>query len=357
MLLPGARGAVSPSEFKIRIGLPPVKEMANNINRTLLTHGSLRPRAENLLRGIGEDKLYYQAHDLKHPLTIYQTSLDRVSSGWLKIFPLLKKMEMEVAYGQEPTVCSQILSDYEALLHLLNQHIDACHEALRCLRPPIEGKKHTYHHQFLEGTRLPGWESFKANIHKQYRDPHLSFMVNEIKHSSAELFLCNAMSPTGPVCGFYLTGAYPGGALGPNRKLHKKFGNVATAFSFNRDMMMNFWWLYQIGEAFAQCIERTIRHDHGGQKIFEVKSSLPSIEWIKLCQECASLKRSFFSDELAKPYPIVVVPIDGSSLSMKLQPPRKSGMFPPLGFKLPLKIKEATRSYVMPYFEPKAQQA
>ncbi|MFL9954193.1 hypothetical protein PQR65_12380 [Paraburkholderia nemoris] len=346
------------SKFQTTIGhlLGIFKKMANNINRTLSTHGSLKPRAENILRGLSEDQLFYQAHNSKHPLTIYQTSLDRVSSAWLKIFPLLSKMDMEISYRQEPTVGAEILAEYETLLHRLNEHIDACHEALRCLRPPVPGKKDTYHHQFLERSRFPGWESFKKNIHKQYRDPHISFMVNEIKHSSAELFLCNGMTPTAPVCGFYLTGAYPGGALGPNRELHKKFGNVATAFSFNRDMMMNFWWLYQISEAFAQCIEGVIHHDHGGLKLSEVKSSVPSPEWTKLCQECASLKRSFFPDELTKPFPIIVVPAGGSSLSMKLQPPKRFGTYAPMDMKLPLKLKEATRSFVMPYYEPNAQQ-
>jgi len=323
--------------------------MSEELRRTVADHGSLKPRAENMIRGLRAEWLHFEAHEFKHPLSTYQISLDRVASAWLKIFPLLSRMEIEVTLGRQVTDGEILLGAYETLLNRLNEHVDSCEQVLRCLRPPIHGKTHKFHQQFLDATKLPGWEMLRKDVIQKYRDPCLGVVLNEIKHHAGHLTLCNASTPDGPICGFFLNGPYPGGTIGPSKKLHKSMSGMLTAFSFRRDMAMHFWFVYQLGEAVAQCIEQTVKRDHGETAV-EVKPANQSADWTKVCDECAGLKGAFFPDEEAKKRPIIVVPKDGSSLSIKLGPGRTSRLFRPMDMKVVMTIREGTPSYAMPYF-------
>jgi len=307
-----------------------------------------------MIRGLRSEWLHFEAHELKHPLSTYQISLDRIAAAWLKVFPLLSRMEIEVALGRQTTDGEMLLGAYEALLDRLNEHVDSCEQILRCLRPPIQDKKLKYHQKFLDATKLPGWETLHKDVIQKYRDPCLGVLVNELKHNAGHLTLCNAATPDGPICGFFLNGPYPGGAIGPSRKLHKPMEGMHTAFSFRRDMSMHFWFVYQLGEAVAQCIEQTVKLDHGEIAI-EVRPANVPADWTRLCEECAGLKGAFFPDEETKKRPIIVVPKDGSSLSMKLGPGRRFRLLRPMNMSIVMTIREGTPSYVMPYFRPSPQ--
>lgn len=139
------------------------------IFRSVVANGSLRPRVENLLRTIPPDLLHHVAHGLKHPLTVYQTSLHRIQTAWLKVFPLLEKLRFEVMCKLELKHYAIALESYEALLYRLNEHIDAAHEILRALREPTD-KEYRTHSDFLRATKLPGFRSFQEVIHKGYRN-------------------------------------------------------------------------------------------------------------------------------------------------------------------------------------------
>jgi len=323
--------------------------MSTVLCRTMADHGSLKPRADNILRGLRPEWLHFEAHELKNPLSTYQISLDRVTAAWLKVFPLLSRMEIEVTLGRNVTDGEQLLSAYEALLDRLNEHVDACEETLRCLRPPIVGKAHKLHQQFIKATNLPGWEALHRDVIQRYRDPCLGVLVNELKHHGGHLTLCNASTPDGPICGFFLNGPHPGGVIGPSKKLHEPMGNMHTAFSFRRDMAMHFWFIYQLGEAVATCIEETVKFDHG-ETVVEVKPAKPSVDWAKLCEECAGLKGVFFPDEEAKKRAIIVVPRNCSSVSIKLGPGRRYRQLRPMNVNIVMTIREGTSSYAVPYF-------
>ncbi|WP_321865402.1 hypothetical protein [Paraburkholderia tropica] len=334
--------------------------MSSELHRTLAENGSLMPRADNILRGLQPEWLHHEAHESKHPLTIYQISLDRIAAAWLKVFPLFSRMELEIALGRDPSQGAELLGAYEGLLQRLNEHADACEEILRCLHAPIEGKIHRMHWQFLDAINPPGWRELKDGIIKRYRDPCLGLLVNELKHASGHLTLCNAKTTDGPICGFFLNGAYPGGALGPSRKLHKSVDSMRTAFSFRRDMMMNFWLVYQMGESLAKCIESTIKHKHG-DVVKEVAPVKPSLDWSNVCMEAAALKGPYFPDEEAKEKPVIVVPPDGSSIKIKLRAGSVLRKIRPMDIKIFMTIREGTPGYVLPYYpvrknaDPRAQ--
>lgn len=317
--------------------------------RSIAAHGSLRPRAENLIRAIPPTHLHHAAHGLKHPLTVYQTSLNRIQTAWLKVFPLLEKLRLEAMCYVELKHYKETLASYESLLYRLNEHIDAAHEVLRTLRAP-SGKEYRTHADFLHATKLPSFRSFQDAVHKGYRNQLIGVIVNEMKHASAQLRAICGNTESRTVLGYFLDGPHAPGTLGPNRKLHTKHGHLETAFSFSRDMLIHFWWVYQVSEALCCCIDATLQVDHG----ISLTEELPTTsapEWSDLCLSCSQIEPSFFLDECLKPYPVLICPPDISSIRLTFPTSRRASSYRAMNIKMLFEISEQSRSFVMPYFQ------
>lgn len=319
------------------------------IFRSVASNGSLRPRAENLIRAIPPELLHHAAHGIKHPLAVYQTSLHRIQTAWLKVFPLLEKLRFEVMLKTNLTHYVEALESYEALLYRLNEHIDATHEVLRALRKPMD-KKYIFHNHFLEATKLPGFRSFSDVIHRRYRDQLIGVIVNEMKHSSAQLRgVC--VNTEGPVIlGYFLDGSHSPDTIGPNRRLHAKYGHLETAFSFSRDMLIHFWWIYQISEELCRCIASTLQHDHG-IVLSEAPPASNTAEWAELCLACSRIEPAFFLDECTQPYPIVVCPPDLSSVRLAFPTSRRATAPRTMHIQIMFTVGEQSRSFTLPYFQ------
>jgi hypothetical protein len=291
--------------------------------RRAARNGSLRPRAENHIRGIPSEHLHHLAHQLKHPLSTYQTSLSRIETAWHKVLPLLDKLYVEVMCNVQLTQYEPMLESYEALLYRLNEHIDATHEIMRSLRAPIAGKENRPHVEFLRATKLPGFRTFHETIHGGYRDQHLGVMVNEMKHASAQLRAVSGRTENRVIVGFFVDGPHPNGAIGPNKK---------------------------VSEALCHCIDSTLQADHG----IVVQEQLPNIapeKWAQLCLACSQITPAFFFDECAKPYPIVICPPDMASVELQFPTQRRPLGHKSLEISMLITLSEQNRSFVMPYFQ------
>lgn len=319
------------------------------IFRSVTANGSLRPRAENLIRAIPPNLLHHVAHGLKHPLTVYQASLLRTQTAWLKVFPLLEKLRFEVMCKIELKHYAETLETYEALLYRLNEHIDAAHEVLRALREPT-GKEYRTHGDFLGATKLPGFRAFQDVIHKGYRNKHVGVIVNEMKHASAQLRAVCGNTEGPVVMGYFLDGPHSSEAIGPNRKLHEKHGHLETAFSFSRDMLIHFWWIYQVSEALCRCIQATLQLDHG-ITLKEAAPATATFEWSSLCLACSKIEPAFFLDECVKPYPIVICPPDMSSVRLTFPTSRRATPYQSMNIQMLFTVSEQSRGFVMPYFQ------
>lgn len=244
---------------------------------------------------------------------------------------------------------TEMIECYETLLYRLNEHIDAAQEVLRTLRKP-DGKEYRTHAEFLWKTKLPGFRSFQDAIQKGYREELIGVIVNEMKHASAQLRAVCGTTENSIIVGYFLDGPHPSGAIGPNRKLHKKFGHLETAFSFSRDMLMHFWWTYQVSEALCRCIEATIHADHG-ITLAEISPPTPSHEWSRLCLACSQIESAFFLDECTKPYPILICPPDMSSIRLTFPTSRRAISHKSMRINMLFTISEESRGIVVPYFQ------
>jgi hypothetical protein len=322
------------------------------IIRNRQQHGSLSPRAENIIAAIPYDYLHHELHEIKHPLTVYRSSLGRITTAWLKVFPLHEGLFFEAACNVELTKYPSLLEAYETLLFRLNEHVDVCHEVLRALRPPIHGKSYDSHARFLWGTKLPGFRAFADCVHAGYREQHIGLLVNEMKHASAQLRGLCGRTENSVVLGYFLDGAQARGSVGPNSRVHKKYRGMHTGFSFSRDMLMHFWWIYRASEALSRSIEMTMLADHGF-KIDEMRSQLaPHQQWDDLCLGCSRLQPSFFLDECEKPYPRVVCPPDASAMSMEFPTSLRATPYKQMRITMTTDFPAGRGGLAVPYFRP-----
>ena len=319
------------------------------IHRSIEMNGSILPSAEAIIRAIPAEFLHHEAHGLKHPLAVYQTSLARVGAAWTKIFPLLHTLRFEVMGGVEHQSYSQVLQAYEALLYRLNEHVDAAYEILRSLLPP-DGKSYFSHAQALKTQKLAGYMGFRDVVQRGWRESHIGAIVNLLKHESAQLRAVCGETEDDILLGFYVDGPRPGGFIGPNLKVHRRFGMLETAFTFARDMLMHFWWIYRTGDALTECIHAAVLKDHG-RKLVENPGRGAQGVWQDVCLGCAQVRPAFFIDECQKNYPLVVVPPDASEVRLDFPSGRVASGHRHMKLRVLIGVTEMTRSFVMPYMQ------
>lgn len=270
------------------------------IRRILETHGNLLPRAWNVLACVPEDFWCHVAHGKRHPMSAYNTSLRLISEQWLKVFDRLDELYREHNWEGCETGFPALLGEYRELLSRLHEHFDACFSVLRSLCPTDDKNKTVFDNQFLDKAKLVGWKQFRDAI-RPYRDDRIGAIVNTLKHNQGELCSIFFHSETEFRPGYFLRDILPDGALGPSAKLHS---NGETAFSFARDMMLHFWWLFRTGDLLADTICTALRADHQ-YKLMETSQSFSS-SLGKVVERCAGLRPEFFPDEIEIPYPRIL---------------------------------------------------
>lgn len=270
------------------------------IRRTLEIDGNLLPRAWNALSAIPDEFLYHAAHEKRHPISAYSTSLRLISEQWLKVLDRLDELNREHNWERKETSFPDLLREYRELLYRLHEHFDACFSVLRCLCPPESAKPTIFDSQFLDKAKLTGWKQFRDAI-RLYREDHIGVLVNTMKHSQGELCSIFFHSEIEFRPGYFLRDILPGGLLGPSAKLHS---SGETAFSFSRDMMFHLWWLYRVGDLLADTIHTVLRTKHG-YELTEVSQGFSDL-LLEVIRRCAELRPEFFPDEVKKPYPRIV---------------------------------------------------
>lgn len=275
-------------------------------------HGSLLPAAVNTIAAIPPKYLHYEKHQLLHPKSAYATSIRLLTAQWTKTFDDLSELRIRFATSQDDMFLMDVAASYSALLYRLNEHFDACYSVLRSLSPTVESKPTALHTQYLERVKLVGWKKFR-DATRNYRESHVGFIVNALKHSQGELCPLCIHSNTEFRPGYYLRGLLPGGVRGPDPRLHRG-GN--TAISFSRDMLIHFWWIYRtsdlLTDAVTTYLDATYRHT-----LTPLSVSLPEANWTNVVQRCAALSPEFFPDEWSLPYPRAIYVADPEEISIE----------------------------------------
>lgn len=315
------------------------------IRRSLERDGNTLPRAWNALAVIPDEYSYHLHHGKRHPVSTYSISLRSITAQWLNVFSKLDALSREHNWEGTEASYPVLIAEYKELLYSLNEHFDACFSVLRSLCPPTAAPANLFDSQFLDKAKLPGWKKFRDSI-KIYRDAHIGKLVNTLKHSQGELCSIFFYSTTEFRPGYYLRDVHPDGALGPSHKLHQ---NANTAFSFSRDMMIHFWWLFRTGDLLANTVGGALRTLHGVQ-VVDRHQDAPDMGWEKLITECARLRPEFFPDEVEKPYPRILHHADNRSLSIEFPSAARSHRVSPMRVQTQLTFDKNHPLNKLPYF-------
>lgn len=282
------------------------------VRRITTASGNLLPSAFNIISSVPENFWRHAEHERRHPASAYGTSLRLIEKRWLAVFEGLSTVRHEYLWAGEVKSMAKLTDDYGQLLSKLNEHYDACTSVLRSLCPPLPGKNDPIDGKFLDKAKLPGWKAFR-DATKEYKNNHIGFIVNSLKHNQCELCPVHFESIHSFRPGYFLQDVLPGGQLGPNRKLHSG-GN--TAFSFARDILMHLWWLYKIGDQLSEAIRIATNVIHGHKLLAQPRPD-DGKSWVAILEHCTALRPEFFPDELQKPYPRVILNKQSEELTLE----------------------------------------
>lgn len=140
-------------------------------------------------------------------------------------------------------------------------------------------------------------------------------------------------------------------SIGPAMTVHPD-GN--SAFSFNRDMLLHWWWLYRSSELLARVVEHASASIPANAAVAaDPPVATPgAVEpWSDLCQAVASLRADFMPDEVRQPYPMVVVTRLADSMRLRFPAGRRANAIRgEAKFTNLLSIDEVGQAYKLPYF-------
>jgi hypothetical protein len=312
------------------------------IVRTTAKGGSILPKALEVIRRVPDEAWTHDSQGILHPRTSYTRAFAKVTEAWEEVFPALSTLTAQLRFHQPAPDSKQVESTYSKLLHALYEQVDACYAVMRCLAPPPE-KQGIWHQAAARSQKLPGLAAFEEQVIRGYRNLSLGPSVNLIKHNESRIRLIALRSQEVFTLGYFIDGPLAGGVIGPAQSVHP---DTNSAFSFNRDMLMHWWWLYRTSELLANVIELTI-----GDRLQTPKEALEASEkWVALCRNISAISPDFMPDEVERPYPLVIAHPSGNSLRLKFPAGRKANQVT-ADAKLTalITIDEGGQQYKLPY--------
>lgn len=267
----------------------------------LIDQGSFLPSAAHAIAGVPDDFIYNSEHGLKHPMSVYATSLRLLTKEWTVVLNNIDKLRHSLTDEERKLRLLDTTSVYVQLLHKIHEHHDACTSVIRSLCRASDAKENKFNSVFLNNANPVGWRHFR-NATKPHRDELVGSIVNKIKHDQAELNSVYLISIRDIRFGYYLKGLISANTMGPDPVVH---AGANTAFSFFRDMLMHLWWIYRTGDLLSECVTSVIHAKHGVQ-ISPAKGDFSEMQWSKVVERCSKLPPDFFPDEVEKPHPRLI---------------------------------------------------
>ncbi len=253
--------------------------------------GGLLPSVVVRLSKKIESPLYYSDYGLRHPLGIFNSSVNEVVTEIEKLCDLLEKIAVTYQGDLIEVIKNHddILGLQRNLLYSIANHLDNCENIMKCF---FQAKK-----AFRKNREV---KEYKKNI--QDYSSHVGLLVNKVKHENQmirPIWMANNtpsqekwFSP-----GYYLETAKPDGSLGPNPDLHKADD---TGISFYRDIRFHFAHIYIVSsylDDFTQKIVGTID---------EINYSLGKDTRLgKLAMRITNLPKYYFPNERSKSFPVI----------------------------------------------------
>lgn len=321
------------------------------------------------IRHIPDELWTHGQQSLLHPRTAYSRAIGKVTTAWLNALASLDVLTAQMRFGQPVESARAAAERYAHLLQVLNEHVETCYAVMRCLgSPPADDG--LWHRRVALRQGLVGLSTFDEQVNLGYRKRLLGEAANLLKHGDSRINLIAMRSGFAFTLGYFLDGPLPGGAIGPNLRLHPD-GN--SAFSFNRDMLLHWWWFLRASTLMSNVILSTAARStrvafeqghrssvpHADAEPVPVEAETASTDspranagsFDELCRRMAEIRADFFVDEVEQPFP--TVRLDRSSQLMRLRFPAGRRGNPIIGqpaFSAILTVDDVGLNYKLPYF-------
>jgi len=273
--------------------------------------GTLAPVAVNYLGEIPERYLYLNNHARRHPLGIYNVSLEQLEKDFGKLlgiyFEELKFLRDNI--GIDGTLLrdnfnagySYLLEAQKNLIHSLRAYIDDCYAVLASLVDPAslpsKAASVTFTDKWLRAVKFPSLGAFNDAI-SFYKNEHLAPLVNGLKHRQSRLRGLFFYKYSDVRLGYYLEDPDVDGIPGPSPNVHK---DRNSAFSFKRDIVFNLYGVYSISEALVEAVKGALLHYHS-YNLTPQKTDFRHDTWLEILRQASDLVESSFPDEIERPF-------------------------------------------------------
>lgn len=253
----------------------------------------INPAAIQSLENSKGLSLFYDEHEVRHPLAMYNLSLAAIASRTNSVLDILESVEKEYylyinSKGEGFSWERPLLEAMDHFLDTLMEHMEECKYVIRTFFSKSSNKEYNKIYTAFKKEVLP------------YRD-YIGAIDNYLKHNQGRLRLVCASNSTGLVPGYFVEGPTPGGGIGPVSRFHGESGNP---FSFYRDIRFHICNVYATSTRLAHALH-TINSDLSETNSVTADDKLS--EWHKMMIRVAKLPNFFFPKELAKPYPFIFV--------------------------------------------------
>ncbi|MFA5360066.1 MAG: hypothetical protein WC349_03885 [Patescibacteria group bacterium] len=264
----------------------------------------LSPNIQKFLPLIDKKYLFNNNYNLKHPGAIYNVSLSKIENSLKDFFDVYKAVEkienFEEFEKEEKNKTSLLLKNYKNFLYCLREHLDDCFSIVKTFVQVDKIINERNQYLWLQKNANSVVKDFFKNI-SEYKK-YLDNSVNELKHNNATLcsiVFYNFNNCSDNCFGYYVANVNNGG-YEPIEKVHKKFNNSATGFSYRRDIIYNLFNVYYISEEMISLLKNKIGIDF---KLLTPKTIEAAENKKKIFKNIMEMARYHFPDEYLKPVP------------------------------------------------------
>ena len=263
------------------------------ITRKMNVDGTLGPLALNYLSGIPEEYVFFRQQQLRHPASIYDLSLRKLTDAFVAVLDGYARDTIRIGSGPDGGFeLKSLLDAQEHLLRCLQEHLDDCHLVLKTLIDPAATKaKNSFTTQYIKESKLPGAKAFMEAT----ADYKVSLRIaNKLKHNQNRLRGVGVY-PTGSCVrlGYFVEEPDAVGVIGPSPEVHPDQG----AFSFARDLKWRFFLVYSLSENLVKAIERALLglHQYRLERAAPVQNT--GDDWNQLVKTISKVDRAIFPKE------------------------------------------------------------
>ena len=316
----------------------------------IYTDLDLQPNIQKFLSKIADTSLFHNRYGLKHPSALYNLSMAKIESSLKDFLEIYKKYDDKNFEEIEKENTPKLIKAYKELLYNFREHLDDClHVVKSFIPPPSNEKTDRNQYAWLDKNAKSIVEDFfnKIDEYKRYLDSS----VNELKHNNAVL-CCVAFydSRHSEHCLGYFVANVVDGGFEPSPKVHTKFNEMHTAFSFRRDLTYNLVNIYNLSEEIISLLKEKIGIDFDAIAFQTIPAVANKRE---MFMDLMSMPRIHFPDEYLKPVPSLSITGDEK---LKLEYPSMLSIKPNRLNRVVVNFATDghTGKFAVPYMHPKS---